>query len=62
MIATKGDELLSRLISEAVVKSDLIKVEKAEKTQSYVEVGLLLLSTLQELKWWLGFLTPSSRM
>lgn len=32
MIATKGDSLLSDLISEAVSKSELIKVEKTQKT------------------------------
>ncbi len=29
MIATKGDTVLSKLISEAVFRSDLIKVEKS---------------------------------
>jgi hypothetical protein len=28
MIATKNDEKLSKIISEAVVKSELVKVEK----------------------------------
>ena len=48
MIATKGDTKLSELISEAVSKSDLIKVEKTQKTESYVEVYILLLSIFQE--------------
>ena len=38
MIATKGDRHLSELISEAVSKSELIKVEKTQRTESYVEV------------------------
>ena len=32
MIATKGDKVLSKLISEAVSKTDLIKVEKTQRT------------------------------
>lgn len=38
MIATKGDALLSKLISEAVGTASIIKVEKTHRTESYVEV------------------------
>jgi len=40
MIATKGDHLLSNLISEAIGKSNLIKVEKTHLSDSYVEVNM----------------------
>jgi hypothetical protein len=36
MIATKGDQKLSKLISEAVLNSDLIKIEKSQISDSYV--------------------------
>lgn len=42
MIATKGDKQLSKFISEAVSVSDLIKIEKSQTHESYLEVPVKL--------------------
>lgn len=38
MISTNGDEKVSKMISEAVWKSDIITVEKSNSRETYVEV------------------------
>ena len=37
MVATNGDEELSSLISQAINKSENVKVEKSKKSESTVE-------------------------
>lgn len=38
MIATNGDEELSELVSEAIFKSESVKIEKSKSTSSKLEV------------------------
>ena len=39
MIATNRNKELSKLISEAVIKAENIKVEKSQKLNNYIEVN-----------------------